>query len=132
MIDERWRIELDREHAEQDGQIEQLIAALLDTPPDIDTAREIVRSIDRELPDHLTREEAVISPWLARVLPEARNELATLEREHVELVNQVTAARYALAGVTPAVNHGVALRFAHLLADHLERERRLIDLALRR
>jgi iron-sulfur cluster repair protein YtfE (RIC family) len=132
VIDERWRAELDREHEEQDGQIEALIAALLETPPDLETARNIVRTIDAELPDHLSREEAVISPWLAKVLPEARNELATLEREHMQLFHQVTAARYALAGVTPAVDHGVALRFAHLFADHLERERRLIEQALLR
>ncbi|WP_373045966.1 hemerythrin domain-containing protein [Vulgatibacter sp.] len=130
MIDVNWQLELEREHVEQNDQIEQLVTALLSTPPDLDTARNIVRAIDRELPDHLGREEAVMAPWLAKVLPEAREELALLERQHVELFAQATAARYALAGVTPAVDYGVALRFARKFADHLERERRLVERAI--
>lgn len=127
-----WKTEIEREHDEQRVQLEQLEDALLADPPDVRRALELVLEIDRGLPEHLAREEAVVSPWVARVLPETQLELDRLEREHVQLFTGITSLRYALAGVTPQADLGAGVRFVRFFRDHMEREHRLVEQALLR
>jgi iron-sulfur cluster repair protein YtfE (RIC family) len=133
MSEETWS-QVGREHEEHERQVRELTEALHAHPVDLPEVRRVVAEIDRELPDHLRREEQVVLPWLARVLPEAAPEVEVLAREHLDLFQSVASLRLSLASAQVAVGPvaTAALAFLNFFRDHLHREEALVERAIAR
>ena len=133
MSEETWS-QVGREHEEHERQVRELTEALHSHPVDLPEVRRVVTEIDRELPGHLRREELVVLPWLARVLPEAAPEVDVLAREHLELFHSIASLRLSLAASQIAVGPvaTAALAFLAFFRDHLHKEEALVERAIAR
>ena len=127
------------EHDELDERLPTLAAALCEDTVDLAGARNQLTGMAVELEEHLEREERLLFPWVARLLPDAEPALEQLEHEHVQLRSLLAALQSAVADPRLADQrrlHGA--RFAQLLRHHAKAERRLVaratatDSALRR
>ena len=120
----------DVEHVEYERLLGVLRRALLQNPPELDRARELLATVDSGLPEHLRLEEVQVFPWLLDQLPSARDEVDHLLREHLQLVTALTGLRLSMRGEPEGGVIASALRFVEHFRRHAERERSLTAAAL--
>jgi iron-sulfur cluster repair protein YtfE (RIC family) len=133
MSEETWS-QVGKEHEDHERQVRELTEALHAHPVDLPEVRRVVAELERELPDHLRREELVVLPWLSRVLPDAAPEVEGLAREHLHLLHSIASLRLSLASPQVAVGPlaTAALAFLNFFRDHLHHEEALVERAIAR
>ncbi len=127
------------EHDALDERLPQLAETLCEEDIDLADARSQLAGLARELEEHRDREERLLYPWIARLVPDAEPALEQLAREHVQLLSLMATLQFAVADERLADDRRTnGARFVRLLRHHAKGERVLVaravatDSALRR